>query len=73
MCNGFELKVLTESFACSANSAVIKNKTAKGAKDAERIICNSFKVKAIAKPFAVPARSAVIKNKTAEGAKDAEV
>ena len=35
MGNSFELNTVTKTFACSANSAVIKTKTAKGAKDAE--------------------------------------
>ena len=36
MGNSFVLKAATESFAVSAYPAVNKNKTAKGAKDAER-------------------------------------
>ena len=37
MGNGFVLKAVPESFAVSACFVVIKNKTAKGAKNAKRI------------------------------------
>ena len=53
MCNGFELKVVSESFACSASSAVIKNETAKGAKNAEGME-NSFVLKAHSRILCVP-------------------